>query len=219
LVKLYNLRKVFEEATINQNKLIKIMKKAAKKCTNDEPIVWQHLHTAMQKKSKIYTFMPKKLARKFGHYSKTERKTIINEMARCVRNHRSEQLTPESVRQQQIDPNKREGYVWLKDMSVLLFQEGAGADVFASVKIPEGLLNYTLPKREDTRFMYWDAGTPIKDKESHLHERTLAIESVQRAIKEDLESDNPVLDKFFVRYTLGERRAIPPAPRLEDKMA
>lgn len=163
--------------------------------------------------------MPKWLAKKFGHFAKEDRKVIINEMARCVRNYRSEELTPEAVKHMQVDPTQREKFVWHVDKSVMVYQHGAGANVFASLKIPPKLLEYDLPDKADTRFIYWDENQPIIDSESHLHERTVAIKAIQKALKEDAESENPILDKFFTRYTLGERVPVPDMPPLDDNPA
>jgi len=148
--------------------------------------------------------MPKWLAEKFGHYAENDRKVIINEIARCFRNHRSELLAHDNIRTDHLDPSKREKYVWQKDMTVVIFQEGAGADVFTQIKIPPTLLDYNLPDEKDVRFIYYDAARPVSDPDNHLHKRTLATEYIQDAIKKDLKSDNPILDKFFVRFTDGE---------------
>lgn len=212
----YNFKKVFEEATIKPEKLIKYARKAGQLCETESSIVWLNLHSALTRKSKVFNWMPGMLAKKFGHFSEDERKVIINEMARCVRNHRSEQLTPPELRHLLVDPREREKFVWHSEMSVMVYQHGAGANVFASLRIPPGLLEYEVPGRKDTRFIYWDANNPITDDESHLHERTLAIKAIQKGIKKDLTSDNPVVDKFFARYTLGERVAVPEMPPLEE---
>jgi hypothetical protein len=207
----YNLSHVFAEATLNRDKLIKIVKKAAKLCDEKDPIVWSHLHEAMQKKSPVYSLMPGWLGERFGHYSEDRRKMIINEMARCVRNFRSEQLTSSQLRTTQIDPAKREKVVWKTDRSVLIFQEGAGADVFTSIRIPDGLLNYELPEKADTRFVYDDPDNPVIDEDSHLYERANAMRAIQRTVKEDLASDNPVVAKFFVRYPTSDVSVVPAA--------
>lgn len=205
----YNLRDVFAEATINPDKLIHLVKKAAVFCDKENPIVWSQLDNVMKEKSGLFKWMPEKLAQKFGRYSESEKKKTINEMARCVRNFRSEQLTPKSIRRDQIDPNKRERYIYEKDMSVLAFQEGASADVFTWMKISSGLLNYSLPDPADTRFIYYDYEQPVAGLSNHLHERVRDISAIQRAIKEDAKKENSLLDKFFTRYMTGERKAVP----------
>lgn len=207
----YNLSHVFAEATLNRHMLTKIVKKAAKRCTDNNPVVWAHLHEAMDKKSGIYSLLPGWLGEKFGHFSEDRRKVIINEMARCVRNFRSEQLTSADTRLRHIDPAKREKIVWKRDMSVLIFQEGAGADVFTSIRLPEELLTYQLPLKEDTRFLYDDPDNAVIDEDSHLYERVNAMKSIQRVVTEDLASDNPVVAKFFVRYPSPEVAVVPAA--------
>ena len=201
----YNLRTVFAEATISPKKLISIVKKAAELTDVDHPIVWLKLHEAMQRESRLYDMLPEKIAGWFGHYPESERKKIINEIARCVRNFRSEQLTSAEIRRTHVDPAERTRWEYEQDMSVLIFQEGAGADVFTSIKIPPGLLAYEVPAKADTRFIYYDYGQPITDPESHLHERAKATRIIQQAIKADLVNDNPILDKFFTRYPTGKR--------------
>lgn len=203
----YNLRQVFAEATFNPNMLIGIVKRAADFCTNEDIIVWSHLHKAMQKDSFVYQHLPERIAEKFGHYSEDRRKAIINEMARCVRNYRSEQLTPDHIRTTEL--KDREAFVWRADMSVLIFQKGAGANVFTSLKIPADLLDCELPDKENTRFVYYDPNKPVIDFDSHLHDRVTAIRAIQNAIKKDIANDNPIIDKFFTRFTTGEKRKVP----------
>ena len=202
-VETFKLRKIFEEATLGTDLLTKITKQAAKLCTDEKPIVWQHLHEAMKSKNKLVKAMPERLARRFGHYSKDERKLIVNEIARCWRNYRSEQLTPkEQIRNLEFED--RQAIEWAIDITMLMFQEGAGADVFTTVRMRPDIMRRELPAREDTKFMYHDPDNLITDPASHLHERRNAIGAIRDAIIDDLASENPVLDKFAARKAVRD---------------
>lgn len=205
----FRLSQIFAEATISPNSLIRILKRAAKCTTKDDPIVWSHLHAAMTRERRFFDWMPRSIAKRFGHYPESERKKIINEIARCYRNFRAEVLERRGPLIPELDPNERNRHEYKRDMAMLIFQEGAGADVFTLVKVPEGFETISLPDKQDTRFIYDDYDEPVEDPDSHLHERTEAMKSIQRRLAEDAALANPLLKKFFTRYKTGKTIPVP----------
>ena len=146
-----------------------------------------------------------------NHFAdKDKRDEIINEMARCSRNFRSEQLTPEEARRQKIDPNTRDKRVFEQEKTVWIYQEGAGSNAFSMTDIPKGMEKFPFPDKSDIRIIHSDPDNPVVDPDSHLHDRTVGLKAVIEAL------DDPVVQKFFTRYPTGEIIQVPEPPPLTE---
>ncbi len=211
----FRLTDVFAEATLDPQLLIRILKKAATYCDEDNPIVWSHLHKAMQRESPLFDWIPERVAKMFGHYSEEQRRIFVNEIARCYRNFLTERLKERGIDVEvELDRSKRERPEYAIYKTALIFQEGAGADVFTLLDLTDAkqsdvnnihwLLDYDLPDEDNTQFIYDDYDKPVRDPKSHLHQRVSAIRSIQQLFNEDADEENSLLGKFFVRYKTGK---------------
>jgi len=216
-VSTYKLSKALEEATIDPAKLSNYIRRAAKHCTDDEPAVFLHLHEALRRKG-VYNWMPRQTARKFGRFDEEERRQIINEIARCFRNYKSEILTPSWFRK--LSPEEKERVVWAYRMPVLIFQDGHGAHVFTEIDMMDHMDGFIPSNREDLRYVYEDPENPVVDPDSHLFQRAAAIRSLRESILRDYATGNPIINKGFVRYPLGvEGGALDPSvPVIDSNM-